>query len=115
LDLKIKPIYCGNKNCIGVDVEDGHLERAIAIEDKWTVEQSVIEDAMPGMVSHETVEYLGSTFLYPEDLFDLHSLLGTMQDVEDYVGNDDGIVFKRRGKVVKNPWQRRKVIRKGFG
>jgi len=105
MDLRIKAFYCGHPNCISVDVlEDGKLDRAVAIEDHWTVNQKTIERAMPNLISHETIEFLIHT-LCPENVDDVHDLIGKKQNIKDYARSSDGIVFKRRGQVVMNPWQ----------
>jgi len=93
---------CGNKNCIGIlGSAYGHVpEDTIIIEDLWDTPVKVMyrlsdeetEEAMVGLLSHETVEYL-LLKLHPELLCDLHTILGHGQEVENYVSNADGIVL----------------------
>jgi hypothetical protein len=111
MDLRIKG-DCGHRNCIGVDSSsNGQLERVIAIEGYWTAKQSDIENAMPSLISHETIEFL-IRLTCPQEIFDIHDLIGKNQDVEDYMNNEDGIVFRKRGKVVENPWAHKPVLHK---
>jgi hypothetical protein len=95
LDVTIEPVYCRNKNCIGLrGYEYGKKPpRTIVIEDTWDLSNEVIENAMVGLISHETIEYLVHC-LEEEDCVDLHELIGSGQEVSDYIGNTDGLVFK---------------------
>jgi len=111
MDLRIKG-DCGNKNCIGVDVSSsGQLDRVIAVEGYWTVKQNIIEDAMPPLISHETIEFLIGQ-ICPQEILDIHDLIGKNQKTKDYVNNEDGLVFRKRGKVVENPWAHKQVLHK---
>lgn len=102
MDLTIKPIFCGNKNCIGLDWYCyGKIPpRQIIIEDEWELPLDVVEKAIAGLISHETIEFLAIK-LNPTVLENLHDLTGKRQKVSDYAGNTNGIVCKRRKKSHK--------------
>jgi hypothetical protein len=75
---------------MSVEKRDGEV--VIVIEDIWTVGGSVIEAALPGLLSHEVVEYLVNEIEDVKDyplLCGLHDLIGTQQTVKNYVGNTD--------------------------
>ncbi len=71
----------------------------IVIEDKWTVKSKAIEDAIEGLISHETVEWLLTNI--PEvkkSLTCIHDIIGIRQKIRDYTRNTDGIVWNRKDK-----------------
>lgn len=96
MDVTIEPVYCGNKNCIGLrGYEYGKKPpRTIIIEDVWNLPSQVIENAMVGLISHETIEFLNICLVPEEIRGNIHDLIGSGQEIEDYIGNADGLVFK---------------------
>jgi len=114
MDLTISKNFCGNKSCIGL-MPFGFGQkpkRLIIIEDEWVESREIIEDAIIGLISHETIEFLlaqmdyeiifTSRGLHKENLnrlaliMDIHQLIGEGQTVKDYCGNHDGIVETNR-------------------
>ena len=93
-DITISPNRCGNRNCIGLGMHlFGHLPpRVIEIEDVWTAPLEDIEQAIVGLISHETVEWLicEEEETQGEVFGDLHDLIG-IKDLRDYIGNLDGL------------------------
>lgn len=94
--ITISPVYCGNNNCISAgSYTEG--KNIIVIEDKWTVKQKTIEEAIEGLISHETIEWLLTKISEIKDtIVCLHDIVGSKQKVRDYVGNTDGIVWNRK-------------------
>jgi len=100
MDITIRSNFCGNKSCIGVDheyVEDtryGRIELIprIVIEDVWEEPVEVIERAMVGLISHETIEYL-LFVIESGSSSNMHDLIGKEQSTESYLDNTDGIVL----------------------
>jgi len=104
VDITVRHVYCGNKNCIGVEATSLKIPpRLIVIEDVWDVPSSVIEDAFIGLISHETIEWL-LVALFPKELLLLHDLIGSRQIIKDYMGNADGIVIKNKF-VMPEAWK----------
>lgn len=96
MDITIEPIFCGNKNCIGLKGFNFVVkpQPIIVIEDVWDCPQKIIEKAIVGMISHETIEYLiAETEVEAGDIWDVHDLIGKGQRVRDYIDNLDGLVF----------------------
>ena len=95
MDVTISPNFCGNKSCIGLMGFNfvQKPKRLIVIEDEWVEPQEIIEDAIVGLISHETIEFLISEIEFEAgDIWDIHDLIGKGQTTEDYRGNLDGIV-----------------------
>lgn len=90
--VRISPYKCGNENCIKV------WEGEIWIEDSWTLNQSTIQKAIVGLISHETIEWVLEKITPLEDI---HSLIGSHQKIEDYIGNTDGIVYPKKNGAYK--------------
>jgi hypothetical protein len=93
LDLAISPNRCETKNCIGVEGS------TIVIENVWTLKESVIEEAMVGLLSHETIEYLlmdNKEINDHKSAISIHDLIGWHQKVKDYVFNTDGLVCTKK-------------------
>lgn len=91
--ITISDNICNIKNCIMVIQEP--RSNTIIIEGVWTTSTDIIERAITGLISHETIELA----LIELDLDDnLHELIGRRQTIKDYTDNLDGIVYK--GKKV---------------
>ena len=58
--ITVRPIRCGNRNCIGLEgyVYGSYPPKLIVIEDVWDLPQETIEKAMAGLISHETIEWI---------------------------------------------------------
>ena len=93
-DIVISPNMCGNKNCIGLlPCYFGEIPpRVIQIEDEWNAPIEEIEEAMIGLISHETIEWLivEEEEQQREVFGDLHDLIGKTE-LTDYIGNSDGL------------------------
>ncbi len=75
----------------------------IVIEDEWDVPQEVIEKAIVGLISHETIEWILAKMeaegeIPDSFLIDIHSLIGTLS-IEDYVNEESGLPLKERKRV----------------
>ena len=93
--ITIRPVRCGNRNCIGLmPYEYGTTPpRLIVIEDVWDLPQETIEEAMVGLISHETIEWILAKWEAKgeiEEFLDLHDLIGELT-FQDYVKNVDGL------------------------
>ena len=67
--------------------------RLIVIEDVWDLPQETIEEAMVGLISHETIEWILAKWEAEgeiEEFLDLHDLIGELT-FQDYVKNVDGL------------------------
>ena len=95
MDIKIKQVFCGNKNCIGLEGWDygKKPKRQIIIEDVWDEPVEIIENAMPGLISHETIEHLTYCILSKDEEANIHELIGSGQETKDYAKNTDGLVI----------------------
>ena len=87
MDLVIRDVMCGNKNCIGVS--NLSVKPEIIIEDKWTLPQRVIENAIEGLVSHEKIEWILLSWGIDYSS-DLHNILNKCT-FKDYYKHKDGL------------------------
>ena len=101
MNVVISEIMCGNPNCIGVEPYGVKPPKPnIIIEDVWDLPQTVIEKAMVGLISHETIEYLLANILfnYPK-FWNLHGLIGSGQSFEEYAKSMDGLIVVQKQSV----------------
>ncbi|HDH44635.1 MAG TPA: hypothetical protein ENG66_04515 [Thermococcus sp.] len=94
--ITIRPVKCGNRNCIGLvsfHYKMRRIPRLIVIEDVWDIPVELLEEAIVGLISHETIEWILATWELQGKVprfLDLHNLLGQLT-IKDYCGNTDGL------------------------
>lgn len=101
MNIIISDTKCGNSNCIGVEAYGWKKppNPNIIIEDTWDIPQELIEEAMVGLISHETIEWLIHTMFFHSDLnSDIHDLIGNNQTFKEYAKTQNGIVIRKRTK-----------------
>ena len=103
--ITVRPIRCGNRNCIGLEgyVYGSYPPKLIVIEDVWDLPQETIEKAMAGLISHETIEWILAKWEAEGAIpffLDLHDLIGK-PSFEDYTRNVDGLPIIKEGEALK--------------